>query len=213
MRIELQQICQVYHGQLLFNIDDLGWESGDSIHLYGANGSGKSTLMKIMAKLLKPTRGQVRYLSHESQTKGSVIYLHQHAYLFDTTVRGNLEYGLRLQGQADDARVDDILEWTGLTALQQRSVHNLSGGERQRLAMGRALTLRPQMLLLDEPTSNLDANSLERIISILRHLQQQGTGLMLACHQSSTLVQLCHQHWHLINGAVQAYAGGDNEHE
>ncbi len=212
MRIELKQICQVYHDQLLFNIDDLGWESGDSIHLYGANGSGKSTLMKIIARLLKPTRGQVRYLSHEEQTKGSVIYLHQHAYLFDTTVRGNLEYGLRLQGQADGARVNNILEQTGLTTLQQRSVHNLSGGERQRLAMGRALILRPQMLLLDEPTSNLDASSVERMISILRQLRQQGTGLMLACHQTSALMQLCHQHWHLINGEVQTYACGDNEH-
>lgn len=202
----------MYHDQLLFNIDDLGWESGDSIHLYGANGSGKSTLMKIIARLLKPTRGQVHYLSHEAQTKGSVIYLHQHAYLFDTTVRGNLEYGLRLQGQADGARVNNILERTGLTTLQQRSVHNLSGGERQRLAMGRALILRPQMLLLDEPTSNLDASSVERMISIFHQLQQQGTGLMLACHQTSALMQLCHRHWHLINGEVQTYAGGDNEH-
>jgi len=204
MRLELTHIRQSFDEQDLFIVDQLHLASGSAVHSHGPNGAGKSTLMKIMAGLQKPTAGQVKRIADvgESSLKQAVIYLHQTPYLFDTNVRKNVEYGLRLQGLKDPTKVDQVLQWAGLDHLQHRQAHLLSGGERQRLALARALVLGPGLILLDEPTSNLDAGSLERIEQMLKDLHQRGTGFLLSCHQDNALTKLCNQHWRLANGSL-----------
>ena len=204
MRLELTKVRQSFGEQDLFVIDQLQLISGSAVHLHGPNGAGKSTLMKIMAGLQKPTAGQVKRIADadESDLQQAVIYLHQNPYLFDTNVRKNVEYGLRLQGRKDPKKVDRVLQWAGLDHLQQRQAHLLSGGERQRLALARALVLDPALILRDEPTSNLDAGSLERIEQMLKDLHQRGTGFLLSCHQDNALTKLCNQHWRLADGSL-----------
>jgi tungstate transport system ATP-binding protein len=199
MRLVLSNIYQSVAGQTLFTIPELTVESGLAVHLHGPNGSGKSTLMKIMAGLNKPTTGKVEriYDRAEGQQRPAVIYLHQQAYLFDTHVRANIEYGLKLRGEQNPRKVDEALAWAHLEDIQHRAAHHLSGGERQRLALARALVLDPQIILLDEPGSNLDTISMERIREMLADLNQQGTGYILASHQQNMLSQDCAYNWYL----------------
>jgi tungstate transport system ATP-binding protein len=208
MRLELDHICQRYGEENLFAIEELQLVSGDAVHLHGPNGAGKSTLMKIMAGLKKPTSGQVRCtpMVGENLLQQAVIYLHQNTYLFDIDVRSNVEYGLRMRREKNPKKVDQALAWAGLDHLQYRQAHLLSGGERQRLALARALVLDPALILLDEPTSNLDAGSVTRIEEMLQDLHQRGTGFLLSCHQDNALTKLCNQHWLLAEGKLTVQA-------
>ncbi len=204
MRLELEHICQRYGEQNLFVIDKLQLISSDAVHLHGPNGVGKSTLMKIMAGLQKPTSGEVRRIPMvgESLLQQAVIYLHQNTYLFDMDVRSNVEYGLRMRREKNPNKVDQALAWAGLEHLQYRQAHLLSGGERQRLALARALVLDPALILLDEPTSNLDTGSVARIEEMLLDLHRRGTGFLLSCHQDNALTKLCNKHWLLDQGKL-----------
>jgi tungstate transport system ATP-binding protein len=204
MRLELDHVCQRYSDESLFIIDKLQLVSTDAVHLHGPNGSGKSTLMKIMAGLQQPTSGQVRRtpMVGESLLQQAVIYLHQNTYLFDMDVRGNVEYGLRMRREKNPKKVDQALAWAGLDHLQYRQAHLLSGGERQRLALARALVLDPALILLDEPTSNLDSGSVVRIEEMLQDLHRRGTGFLLSCHQDNALTKLCNKHWLLAEGKL-----------
>jgi tungstate transport system ATP-binding protein len=208
MRLELNYIRQQYGEEILFVIDQLQLNTTDAVHLHGPNGVGKSTLMKIMAGLQKPTSGEVRRI-HSAEGnlhQQAVIYLHQNTYLFDMDARSNVEYGLRLRREKNSKKVDNALVWAGLEHLQHRQAHLLSGGERQRLALARALVLDPALVLLDEPTSNLDLESVERIEEMLQDLHRKGTGILLSCHQDNALTKLCNQHWLLAKGKLTVQA-------
>jgi tungstate transport system ATP-binding protein len=174
------------------------------VHLHGPNGVGKTTLMKIMAGLQQPTSGRVRCIPMvgESVLQQADIYLHQNTYLFDTDVRSNVDYGLRIRREKNNQKVDKALSWAGLDHLKYRQAHLLSGGERQRLALARALVLDQALILLDEPTSNLDTDSVIRIEAMLKDLHQRGTGILLSCHQDNALTKLCNQHWLLTAGTL-----------
>tara|TARA_B100000767_G_scaffold115484_1_gene110186 strand:+ start:153 stop:779 length:627 start_codon:yes stop_codon:yes gene_type:complete len=204
MRLELDHVSHRYGAEDLFVIDQLQLISTDMVHLHGPNGVGKTTLMKIMAGLQQPTSGRVRCIPMvgESVLQQAVIYLHQNTYLFDTDVRSNVDYGLRMRREKNNQKVDKALSWAGLDHLKYRQAHLLSGGERQRLALARALVLDPALILLDEPTSNLDTDSVVRIEAMLKDLHQRGTGILLSCHQDNALTKLCNQHWLLTAGKL-----------
>ena len=208
MRLELDHVSHRYGTEDLFVIDQLRLISTDMVHLHGPNGVGKTTLMKIMAGLQQPTSGRVRCIPMvgESVLQQAVIYLHQNTYLFDTDVRSNVDYGLRMRREKNNQKVDKALSWAGLDHLKYRQAHLLSGGERQRLALARALVLDPALILLDEPTSNLDTDSVVRIEAMLKDLHQRGTGILLSCHQDNALTKLCNQHWLLDAGALTVQA-------
>ena len=204
MRLVLTDVSQGFAAQALFTIPYATLHSGQAVHLHGANGAGKSTLMKIMAGLQKPLTGKVKrgFDTAEKKNRQAVIYLHQQTYLFDTNVRANVEYGLKLRGEKSANKVDEALAWARLDHIQDRAAHHLSGGERQRLALARALVLKPQIILLDEPSSNLDVESMERIQQMLAELKGKGTGYLLACHQKNLVRQSCDQNWYLQNGQL-----------
>ncbi len=204
MRLVLTNVSQGFAAQPLFSNASATLHSGQAVHLHGANGAGKSTLMKIMAGLQTPLTGRVERVfdKAEKNNRQAVIYLHQQTYLFDTNVRANVEYGLKLRGEKNTSKVDEALEWARLDHIQNRAAHHLSGGERQRLALARALVLDPQVILLDEPSSNLDVESMERIQHMLAELKGKGTGYLLACHQKNLVSQCCDQNWYLQNGQL-----------
>ena len=204
MRLELDHVSHRYGTEDLFVIHQLRLISTDMVHLHGPNGVGKTTLMKIMAGLQQPTSGRVRCIPMvgESVLQQAVIYLHQNTYLFGTDVRSNVDYGLRMRREKNNQKVDKALSWAGLDHLKYRQAHLLSGGERQRLALARALVLDPALILLDEPTSNLDTDSVVRIEAMLKDLHQRGTGILLSCHQDNALTKLCNQHWLLTAGKL-----------
>ncbi|QYK09122.1 energy-coupling factor ABC transporter ATP-binding protein [Shewanella mangrovisoli] len=197
--------------RLLFKAHSLELCQGNVIYLQGDNGSGKSTLMKILAGLQLPSKGKIEVSGFKKDAwwtrnplLGKAVYLHQHPYLFDGTVNYNLTYGLPFAASKTEAkrRIGQAIEMAQLGSLLQARASNLSGGERQRLAIARAWILQPKLLMLDEPTSNMDKDSQALVLQMIQQLKQQGTGMLLSSHQNCALTAICEQQWHIEDQQV-----------
>jgi len=173
-------------------IEQLELQTGRIYLLAGANGSGKSTLLHLLALLLEPAAGtfelQGERVSEEAQRqrlRRQVTLVEQSPYLFDTSVYQNLAFGLRLReviGELQDRRIRQALQAVGLEGFETRRARALSGGETRRVALARAMVLRPQLLLLDEPTTGLDRETLPVFEECLAALPAQGTTVVIASH-------------------------------
>jgi len=168
--------------QILDGID-IALHGGDCLLISGENGSGKSTLLRIMAGLLKPDAAWVStgiekqsWRHYRKLLRQQIMYLHQTPYLFDGSVEKNLSY---VQSSLD---IDEAMQWAGMTHLAKQSVHGLSGGERQRVALARVWLKQPGVLLLDEPTANLDQESRQRTIELLSKLKENAVAIVIASH-------------------------------
>ena len=202
------------HGQLLLDIDALKIRERSCIALSGRNGAGKSTLMRIIAGLEMPDSATVSFegqvLSWRRARKNmhaQVIYLHQNPYLFDRSVTDNIAYGLRRRGlslREISCKVSEALDWAGIGHLQLRNAHDLSGGERQRVAFARARILSPRILLLDEPTSNMDSESRGQAYRMIKRLKDEGVSIIVASHEFQTIAHLCDDHLSLEAGRLQS---------
>ncbi|WOT05345.1 ABC transporter ATP-binding protein [Shewanella youngdeokensis] len=192
----------------LFTTQELIFQEQQVIHLQGDNGCGKTTLMKLLAGLIKPSQGQVQAIGYSlapwwrsNNIVGKAIYLHQHPYLFEGSVLYNLTYSFAFSDRDQHqlaARTEQAIEMAELGHLLPQLASSLSGGERQRLAIARAWIIQPKLLMLDEPTSNMDKHSQRLVLQMVTDLKQQGTGILISSHQSCLLTQLCDHAW-LIN--------------
>ncbi len=180
--------------------------------LSGRNGAGKTTLLKIAAGLMRPDQAYVHtggacvdWRSARSTLRKHSIYMHQHAYMFDLSVGDNVAYGLRKAGVPAAQRKDAIhtaLEWAGLAHLAARNASHLSDGESQRLALDRARVLSQTVLLLDEPTTNMDSEARQQSFFLIRRLVSEGTGVVIASHDRQIIGHLGDQHLHLADGRL-----------
>jgi len=180
-----------FGARALFEIDRLAIEEGRTYILTGPNGSGKTTLLRILAGLDRAQAGELRFRGAPLEgLHRSIVYVHQHPYLFHTSLRHNLEYGLRRHGVAADERrrrVDEAIAWGRLGAHESTSPASLSGGEKQRAALARARALHPDLLLLDEPTSNLDKEGRAQTIALLGQLRDERRTVIVACHDQEVI--------------------------
>ncbi|MCF8104169.1 MAG: energy-coupling factor ABC transporter ATP-binding protein [Desulfohalobiaceae bacterium] len=192
----LENIQQRYAGRLVLDIEHLEVERGSILGLYGPNGSGKSTLLRIMALLEDPVAGRLIFQGKEAGTgddriRRRITLLDQNPYLLKRSVRANVAYGLKVRGEKEHkTKINQVLELVGLPPehFSERSWHQLSGGEAQRVALAARLVLKPAVLLLDEPTANLDEESTERIRrASLAARQKWGTTIILVSHDRSWL--------------------------
>jgi len=181
------------HGErLLFDIDALTLEAASAYVLTGVNGVGKSTLLRVLAGL---DTAQVDSVTFEGKPvalhpypqllRRAIVYVHQHPIMFSTSVAHNIGYGLAARGdaKAQVARlVEEAMAWAGVGYLVDTDPARLSGGEKQRVALARARVLQPRLLLLDEPTANLDGAAREQVIALIPTLMEQGTTVVMACH-------------------------------
>jgi len=156
--------------------------------LIGENGSGKSSLLKIISGLDRPDSGQVRINSRDykwGQGKSvllkNIMYLHQQPYMFEGSVEKNLQYLLKVSRQPAQL-IDDAIEWAGLQDLVHQNAKSLSGGEKQRVAIARAYLRNPHVVLLDEPTANLDQVSKIRTLKLLKQFKSKGIAMIIASH-------------------------------
>jgi len=195
----LENLTQVYRDRTVLDVDHLNIEVRTITGLIGPNGSGKSTLMRILAFLEKPAGGRVTFqgkpLSQVSlDLRREVTMLSQEPYLLKRTVQANVSYGLKIRGMSDTRHpVRRALEKVGLdpARFSQRSWRELSGGEAQRVALATRLVLKPKVLLLDEPTANVDRESSELILcAVLDARNQWGTTLIIISHQLTWLRQI-----------------------
>jgi len=206
MQLWAEQLELKYQRQPVWKIDQLLWSQGQSIWLEGKNGSGKTSLLKVLAGLQKPSRGQVQLQATDSQPLQACCYLHQHPYMFNTSVRNNLKIAAQGQTAVKQNKAQAIAEalaWAKLESKAEQAAQTLSGGERQRLALARAWLVQPRFWLLDEPTANLDSEAVEELAYLIQDLQKQGCGLLITSHQDNQVTALCSERWLLNNGSLK----------
>jgi len=191
-------------------------DGGQILALVGLNGSGKTTLLRIIAGLDEPTRGNIlvdgtKMASHELRKIATMIF--QRTAIFNTSVFENVAFGLSIRDLTKiqtERRVLEALSAVGLAGFERRKAKKLSGGEQQRVALARAFAINPEILLLDEPTANLDpANSItvESIISKLR--DEQRHTMVLSTHNLHQARRLSDKIAHIHYGRVLETARPD----
>ena len=183
--------------------------SGRTVIL-GPNGAGKSVMLRLCHGLLKPTGGEIRWgdlsvaRAREQQAMAA-----QHPVLLRRTVTGNLLHVLRVKGipQADrQALVDAALQQAGLADLGSRAARTLSGGQQQRLAIARAFVLKPAVLLLDEPTANLDPAGVRGVEELIGAIGAAGTKIMMSTHDIAQAKRLAADVMFLNDGHLLEHA-------
>jgi spermidine/putrescine ABC transporter ATP-binding subunit len=181
MRIAVENLTKRFGPLAAVNDVSLSIADGEMFTLLGPSGCGKTTLLRLLAGFYTPDAGVIRFGDRivndaPAHERGIGMVFQNYALWPHMTVRENVAYGLKLRkvGSADTSkRVDAVLEKVGLTGLSERYPGQLSGGQQQRVALARALVLNPQMLLLDEPLSNLDAKIRVQVRAEIRKLQKE----------------------------------------
>ena len=172
---ELNEVQKVYDGRTVLNVGQLTVQRGEILALVGPSGAGKSTLLRLLNFLEPASQGTVRFdgqvvtadLGLGQRRRVTTVF--QRPLLLQRSVRANLRYGPGLRGQKLPPAVEnEWLERLGLAPLADQSAPKLSAGEAQRVALARALVTQPDVLLLDEPTANLDPNNVRIIESIIQ---------------------------------------------
>ncbi len=186
-------ITKRFGSRTLFDSASLELETGNGYVLTGPNGSGKTTLLRVLAGLDTAEQGSISYRGASASAAGrypepwrrEIVYVHQQPYLFRTSLQGNVEYGLARRGVANERRravAREALAWAGLAAREHVPPHRLSGGEKQRAALARAKVLDPVLLILDEPTANLDGEARAQVLELVRVLIAESHTVLVATH-------------------------------
>ena len=189
----VDRLSHKYGERTVLKIASLQIEPGQILALVGPSGAGKSTLLRLLGLLETPTLGEVKVqLNGQAvtastasiQARRQLTMVFQRPVLLSSSVRANVASGLRIRGQRNFAgRLEQVLDRVSLMPLVNANAHTLSGGEMQRVALARALILEPQVLLLDEPTANLDPYNVRLIEDLIREQNQQyGTTIVLVTH-------------------------------
>jgi tungstate transport system ATP-binding protein len=179
----LQNVGKGYGDSTVLEIADLDLPIGDVLCLLGPTGAGKSTLLRLLAGLEKPTCGVVRFENADftgnnlpPSVRRRITMVHQRPYLLTGTVQLNIEYGLRIRRAPDRLqKVKGVLERLGMDGLADQPAQTLSGGQIQLVALARALVIQPEVLLLDEPTANLDPARVALVENVVREMRQKAT--------------------------------------
>ena len=177
-------------GRAILDVAALDVAPGAITAVVGRNGAGKSTLLRLLAFLLAPSGGRLAFAGTAVDWRPAVLaalrrrvtYVGAAPYLFHGSVRRNVTFGLRARGRRDAAAVRRALDAVGAGTLVERAAHTLSSGEAQRVALARAFACAPEVLLVDEPTANVDRASVPLIEAALARLPAAGCAVVLATH-------------------------------
>ncbi|MBK7613667.1 MAG: ABC transporter ATP-binding protein [Burkholderiales bacterium] len=212
LRLELQGITKDYPAVRANDNVSLKVAPGQIHAVLGENGAGKSTLMKMIYGAVKPNAGEIRWNGQAVQVaspaearKLGISMVYQHFSLFDTlTAAENVWLGLdkSLTLAEVSARIVEVAQGYGLDVDPLRPVHTLSVGERQRVEIVRALLTKPQLLILDEPTSVLTPQAVDKLFVTLRQLSSEGCSILYISHKLDEIRALCHHCTVLRGGKV-----------
>lgn len=180
MELEIQNLTRTYEDKVALDIPKLHIPSRSFIGIIGPNGAGKSTFVKLIAGIDFVSRGSILY-NQKKLHKTSAVYkkmtlIFQKPYLFRTSVFDNIAYPLKIRGEKPEVieeKVEKLLRDLGLEDLRDQSGKTLSGGESQKVALARALVFEPELLLLDEPTANIDPQSIMVMERVLRDFYEK----------------------------------------
>ncbi len=195
----LDRLTKRYDAHYAVSELSLAVEQGEFIALLGPSGCGKTTTLQMIAGFVTPTSGRIELEGRDltamkPSQRGLGIVFQSYALFPHMTAAENVAFGLEMQGIAKaerEQRVGEVLAMVGLAQLADRFPRRMSGGQQQRVALARALVIRPRILLLDEPLSNLDAKLREEMQIELRQIQRTlGTTTILVTHDQSEAMAL-----------------------
>ncbi|MEX0286181.1 MAG: ABC transporter ATP-binding protein [Paracoccaceae bacterium] len=213
MLLELQSVSKSFDARPLFTDVSLQLDGGETVALTGESGSGKSTLLHLMGALDDPDSGDIRlggtqYATLNDRGRADLrrtrigLVFQQFNLIGSLNVAANLTFQARLAGREDQDWTGHVTARLGLNDVLTQSTETLSGGQQQRVAIGRALAARPDLLLADEPTGNLDEANSDRVLDLMLDLvQESGTALFLVTHSEGVAARLSRR-LHLSQGRV-----------
>ncbi len=207
---QLRELVQSYNARTILQLDALDIFDGEILALVGPSGAGKSTLLRLLNFLEAPASGKMFYRGEQVKTENipllrrrEITTVFQRPVLLNTNVRNNIAFGLNLRGKKENARVDEMLTRVGLQNIAHARARTLSGGEMQRVALARALAIEPRVLLLDEPTANLDPYNVSLIEDIVRaQNREHHTTVVLVTHNIFQAKRLAQRVGLLLNGQL-----------
>jgi cell division transport system ATP-binding protein len=203
--IRFDHISKQYRGTNRPALGDVSFEAqrGEFVFLVGASGSGKSSCLRLILKEERPTKGKIHVLGQDLGTistrkvpyfrRNIGVVFQDFRLLPNKTVYQNVAFTLQVIGKSRgfiQEAVPDVLKMVGLDGKAQRMPHELSGGEQQRVAIARAVVNKPQILLADEPTGNLDPATSAGIMSVLERINASGTTIIMATHEAMFVDQM-----------------------
>ena len=183
--IELKDITVKSDGRIILNIPHAIIPADRITACIGPNGAGKTTLLKLLDGLTKPDTGTVKY----SFTHKTALVLH-HTPMIKASTKANLGIVTDADPSITETQINEVIDRVGLGKLALSPAHKLSAGERQKLCLGRAILQKPNLVLLDEPTANLDPNTTEQVEEIIRQFDRNETDVIFSSHQLAQVQRL-----------------------
>lgn len=178
-------------------INDLKITSGEYIYIIGPTGAGKTLLLESIAGFISPVSGKIFFnnidVTQLPPEKRNVGFMYQNYHLFPhLTVKKNIEFGLKMKKIKDISFLNYIVEKLNISHLLNRKIQNLSGGEKQRIALARALVIKPNILLLDEPLSAVDQDTKSDILKLLHELNiEYNLTTIHVTHDKNEIINNC----------------------
>ena len=209
--VELDALSKLYGSFAALRKITAQFPAGQCCVILGENGAGKSTLLRVIAGLLHPTLGALRVLDAEDpqNVRDRIGYLSHASMLYDElSAMENLRYFSALSAGVKIMAPAEALQLVGLEPSLPRPVGQYSQGMRQRAALARVLLTQPELLLLDEPFSNIDAASVEQMQRVLLNLRNRGCTILLTTHQPELARPLADRYCHMRQGAIAAWSEG-----
>lgn len=208
----VERVVKKFGPRTLIDSGAATFAAGELHLLVGDNGTGKTTFLKILSGLEQADEAAFslngfayRGGRYPDAMRREIVYVHQHPYLFSTSIAANISYGLKqraITGADRERALAEALQWAGLDAVRDVAPKRLSGGEKQRVALARALVLKAPVMLIDEPTANLDTKARDQIKALLETLRAEGRIVIIATHDPEMTRLPGATVWNLVDGRI-----------
>ena len=218
IHLETKDLCFTYHDgtKALKNVN-IQVKKGEKIAIIGPNGAGKSTLFSHFNGLTEPTSGHVEIDGKkiiferdellEVRQKVGIVFQDPNDQLFAPTVKEDVAFGpmnLGLEYDEVKKRIEEALEMVGMSGFEDKTPHHLSGGQQKRVAIAGIVAMRPDIMILDEPTAGLDPEGVDKVLAILNKLNSEGMSIVISSHDIEMVNEFADKIFVLYNGEIIA---------
>ncbi len=208
MKIQVEKLKKIYNEKTVLDVESLALDEGKLYGIIGVNGAGKSTLIKLIADVEDKTMGNIKYTEAmvERVPVKQMTLVFQKPTLIRTTVENNIRYPMKIRNwpkEKIESRLEELLDAFDLQEIRKQKSNELSGGEMQKVALARGLSFYPKILLLDEPTANIDPSTIAIMEKMIKKAcYEQGATTLIVTHNLLQAKRLCSDLIFINNGKV-----------